>query len=63
MKRSSYIAASVTFAMVLSLSGCKSREKIDLTGIHTQEETTASGKETLAAPDAAKTTEGSAESK
>lgn len=63
MKRSSYIAASVTFAMVLSLSGCKSREKIDLTGIHTQEETTASGKETMASPDAAKPSETAVEIK
>lgn len=63
MKHSSYIAASITFAMVLSLSGCKSREKIDLTGIHTQAETTVSGKETMASPDAAKTTEAAAESK
>lgn len=63
MKHSSYIAASITFAMVLSLSGCKSREKIDLTGIHTQAETTVSGKETMASQDAAKTTEAAAEPK
>ncbi len=63
MKHTSYIAASITLAMVLSLSGCKSREKIDLTGIHSQAETTVPEKETLAGSDASKTTEAAKETK
>lgn len=49
MKKKLYAFAALALFAALSISGCKSREKIDLSGIHTSEaETVATTKETMA---------------
>lgn len=49
MKKRYYIFAMVALAAALSVTGCRKREKIDVTGIHSNEDTTADpGTETMA---------------
>lgn len=56
MRKHSYIFAALALGTVLSLSGCKSREKIDLTGIHsTEAETMAPASESKEAEEPAET--------
>lgn len=53
MKKNIYVFAALALAAGLSLSGCKSREKIDLSSTHTTAaaQTTAPAKETMAGKD------------